>query len=143
MLCYDATAVGRRTLRLGAHLARDLHGETHLLAVVDDTEWTRGVPVIPAVSFELQERTAKDLLHEGVDELADLGVVAQRHLAVGNPMMEISAFAKALDIDLIVIGHHRSGRFYRWWTGQDESRLLDQVSCSVLVIMEPQELKTH
>lgn len=138
LLCYDGTAEGRRALRLGAQLAHDLHVETHLLAVIDDTEWMQGLPVVPAVSFAHEQQTAKALLQEGVDNLADLGVIAQGHLAVGNPIMEISSCAKALDIDLIVVGHHRSGRFYRWWTGQDEGRLLDHLSCSVLMTTGPQ-----
>ncbi|WP_250456102.1 universal stress protein [Caballeronia sp. ATUFL_M2_KS44] len=139
LLCYNATAEGRCALRLGAQLARELHAETHLLAVLDDTEWTRGLEVIPAVSFELEQETAKEVLREGVNRLANLGVVARGHLAIGNPMMQIPSFAKALDIDLIVVGHHPSGLLYRWWTGQDDGRLLDRVSCSVLVAMEPQE----
>lgn len=139
LLCYNATAEGRCALRLGAQLARELHAETHLLAVLDDTEWTRGFDVVPAVSFELEQETAKEVLREGVSKLADLGVVAQGHLAIGNPMMQIPSFAKALDIDLIVVGHHPGGLLYRWWTGQDDGRLLDRVSCSVLVAMEPQE----
>lgn len=140
LLCYNATAEGRCALRLGAQLARELHAETHLLAVLDDAEWTRGLEVIPAVPFELEQETAKEVLREGVSKLANLGVVAQGHLAIGNPMMQIPSFAKALDIDLIVVGHHPSGLLYRWWTGQDDGRLLDRVSCSVLVAMEPQEL---
>lgn len=142
LLCYDATREGRCALRLGACLARELGAETHLLAVLDDTRWTRGLDVVPAIPFELEEQTSKDILREGVVQLATLGVVAQGHLAIGNPMMQIPAFANALLVDLVVVAHHRSGLLARWWTGQDDGRLLDRITCSVLVAMNSQEPDT-
>jgi len=143
LLCYNATREGRCALRLGAHLARELRAETHLLAVLDDSEWMRGLDVVPAIPFHLEQETAAEVLREGVDRLASLGVVAQGHLAIGNPMMQIPSFAEALNIDLIVVGHHRSGFLSRWWTGQDDGRLLDRVRCSVLVAMDQQEPDTR
>jgi nucleotide-binding universal stress UspA family protein len=135
LLCYNATREGRCALRLGAQLARELRAETHLLAVLDDTEWTRGLEVLPAISFDLEEQTAKEVLREGVGKLADLGVAATGHLLIGNPMYQIPSLAKTLNVDLIVVGHHRSSLLARWWSGQDDGRLLDRVSCSVLVAM--------
>jgi nucleotide-binding universal stress UspA family protein len=76
------------------------------------------------------------VLREGVSKLAQLGVIASGHFAIGNPMSQIPRFAEELRIDLIVVGHHRSGLLARWWTGQDDGRLLDRVSCSVLVAMD-------
>lgn len=143
LLCYNATREGRCALRLGADLARELRAETHLLAVLDDTAWMRGLDVMPAIPFQIEQETANEVLHEGVDHLATLGVVAKGHLAVGNPMTQIPLFAKALKVDLLVVGHHRSGLLFRWWSGQDDGRLLDRVSCSVLVAMNPQELETR
>jgi nucleotide-binding universal stress UspA family protein len=136
LLCYNATREGRCALRLGAALAHQLGAETHLLAVLDDAAWMRGFEIVPAVPFNLEEQSAKEILQEGVNKLAELGVVAVGHLAIGNPMNQIPAFAQALKIDLIVVGHHRSGLLARWWTGQDDGRLLDRVSCSVLVAMD-------
>lgn len=136
LLCYDATSEGRCALRLGAALTKQLCAETHLLAVLDDTAWMLGFEVIPAVSFDLEEQSAKEVLREGVDRLAALGVVAIGHLAIGNPMNQIPSFAESLKINLIVVGHHRSGLLARWWTGQDDGLLLDRVSCSVLVAMD-------
>ena len=136
LLCYNATREGRCALRLGAQLARQLGAETHLLAVLDDAAWARGIDAVPAIPFDLEEMSAKDVLREGVQKLAQLGVVASGHFAIGNPMNQIPRFAEELKIDLIVVGHHRSGLLARWWTGQDDGRLLDRVSCSVLIAMD-------
>ncbi|SAK75975.1 stress-like protein [Caballeronia hypogeia] len=145
LLCYNATREGRCALRLGAELARQLHAETHLLAVLDDAAWTRGLDTVPAIPFELEEMSAKEILREGVSRLAQLGVFASGHFAIGNPMSQIPRFAEELKIDLIVVGHHRSGLLARWWSGQDDGRLLDRVSCSVLVAMdlESRQVQQH
>src|SRR5579875_3848690 len=139
LLCYNATREGRCALRLGADLARELRAETHLLAVLDDSHWTRGLDVAFTVPVQLEREAAQEVLREGVDKLASLGVVAQGHLAIGNPMTQIPSVAKALEVDLIVVGHHRSGMLSRWWTGQDDGWLLDRVTCSVLVAMDERE----
>ena len=138
LLCYNGTREGRCALRLGAELARRLGAETHLLAVVDDAAWARGLDAVPAVAFDFEEMSAKEVLREGVSKLSQLGVAASGHFAIGNPMNQIPRFAEELKIDLIVVGHHRSGLLARWWTGQDDGRLLDRVSCSVLVAMDLQ-----
>src|SRR6476646_11143892 len=106
LLCYNATREGRCALRLGAALAQQVGAETHLLAVLDDAAWLRGFDVVPAVPFNLEEQSAKEVLDEGVKRLAELGVVAIGHLAIGNPMNQIPAFAKTLKVDLVVVGHH-------------------------------------
>jgi nucleotide-binding universal stress UspA family protein len=139
LLCYNGTREGRCALRLGAELARQLGAETHLLAVVDDAAWARGLDAIPAVALDFEEMSAKEVLREGVNKLSQLGVAASSHFAIGNPMDQIPRFAEELNIDLIVVGHHRSGLLSRWWTGQDDGRLLDRVSCSVLVAMDLQD----
>ncbi|WP_327345109.1 universal stress protein [Caballeronia glebae] len=143
LLCYNATREGRCALRLGARLAQQLGAETHLLAVLDDTAWTRGLDAVPAIPFELEEMSAKEVLREGVSKLGQLGVTASGHFAIGNPMSQIPRFAEELKIDLIVVGHHRSGLLARWWTGQDDGRLLDRVSCSVLVAMDLESPQTQ
>lgn len=141
LLCYNATREGRCALRLGAELALQLRAESHLLAVLDDAAWARGLDAMPAVPFDLEEASAKEVLREGVDKLARLGVSAAGHFAIGNPMNQIPRFAEELKIDLIVVGHHRSGLLARWWTGQDDGRLLDRVSCSVLVAMDMESVQ--
>ena len=62
LLCYNATREGRCALRLGAALAQQLGAETHLLAVLDDAAWLRGFDVVPAVPFNLEEESAKEVL---------------------------------------------------------------------------------
>ena len=136
LLCYDATREGRMALRESAGLARDLLAETHLLAVLDHRGWAEGceAPLIDIIAIEQQ--TAKEILQEGVADLASRGVFAQGHLAIGNPMEQIPSFAARLKVDLIVLGHHKRGRLARWWMRNTDGRLLDRVCCGVLIVID-------
>jgi nucleotide-binding universal stress UspA family protein len=132
LLCYDATPEGRTALRCGAMLAKQLLAGTHLLAIPDCSYWTLGFDVLSAISFDLDEQVAREILQEGVDKLREWDVNATGHFATGNPIDQIPRLANSLKVDLIVIGHHPEGFFARWWTGENHALLLDRVSCGVL-----------
>jgi len=138
LLCYDATREGRRALREGADLARECHAQTHLLAVLDQAPLQWGTDIASAVPFEAAEEAAREILREGVACLQDKGLAATGHFVVGRPIDVIASYYAELLPDLIVVGHHRRGPFKRWWEGRDDRRLLDRVSCSVLVVTAPE-----
>ncbi|MDR5759467.1 universal stress protein [Caballeronia sp. LZ035] len=114
LLCYDGTPEGRAALRSGARLAQQLNANTHLLAVLDHSYWTRGFEVLSPVAFDIDDTAAQHILSEGVKRLSDLGISATGHCVVGNPVDGISKFADELAVDLIVIGHHHNSAFMRW-----------------------------
>jgi nucleotide-binding universal stress UspA family protein len=57
-------------------------------------------------------------------------------LAFGRPIEQIPAVARALGVDLIVIGHRPCGVMARWWAGPGNAQLLDLVTCSILVSID-------
>jgi nucleotide-binding universal stress UspA family protein len=140
LLCYDATREGRRALRHGACLAEQLKAETHLLAVLNSSAWSQAAEITSAVPFDVLEQSAKEILQDGIAKLAVRGVIATPHFAIGDPLERIPFFANGLKVDLIVVGHRRSGLLRRWWSGKNDGLLLDRVSCPVLVAMEPENL---
>jgi nucleotide-binding universal stress UspA family protein len=136
LLCYNATREGRMALREGAALARDLNAETHLLAVVDQLGWAASYDA-PLVNVDaIEKQTAQEILREGVADLVSRGVFARGHLAIGDPMEQIPSYAEVLNVDLIVLGHHKMGRLARWWTRDTDRLLLDRVRCGVLVVVD-------
>jgi nucleotide-binding universal stress UspA family protein len=138
LLCYDASREGRRALREGTELALECRAHTHLLAVLDEAPLPWGGDVVSAVPFEAAETAARDILREGVARLAELGLTATGEFAIGRAIDEIARAAAGFGADLIVLGHHRRGRLMRWWEGRDDSKLLDRVTCSVLVVTAPE-----
>jgi nucleotide-binding universal stress UspA family protein len=135
LLCYDSTREGRRALLQGAELAQMLGAETHLLAIA--TTLTGGSMVEPSeVALREEDKAIREILHEGVERLRARGLVATGHLAFGRPIEQIPVVARALGVDLIVIGHRPSGVMARWWSGPGNAQLLDLVTCSILVSID-------
>ncbi|WP_042272738.1 universal stress protein [Paraburkholderia heleia] len=136
LLCYNATRQGRKALHEGAALALGLNAEAHLLAVVDQMGWAANYDA-PLVNVDaIEQQTAQEILREGVADLASRGVFARGHLAIGDPMEQIPSYAEFLNVDLIVLGHHKIGRLARWWRRDTERLLLDRVRCGVLVVID-------
>src|SRR5580698_6057363 len=105
LLCYDGSREGRKALRCGADLALDLKAETHLLSVVDmRSSIAQSAGLLTDVACGSFEKTARDILQEGVDWLTERGVSAQGHFAFGHPIDEIANLATELQVDLVVDG---------------------------------------
>lgn len=137
LLCYDSTREGQHALKEAAALVEDLRVETHVLSILSNSAWVQGADITAAVPFEIVETAAKDLLQEGLRKLAARGIQATGHFVVGEPLDQIPLFARELNVDLIVVGHRHATRLARWWAGKNDGRLLDKVSCSVLIAMCP------
>jgi nucleotide-binding universal stress UspA family protein len=138
LLCYDGTREGQHALKDGACLAQDLKAEVHVLSVLDNAVWAQGADITSAVPVDMVTESARSLLEEGLHKLAARGIRATGHFALGDPLDQIPFFANDLKVDLIVVGHRHTSRLARWWGGRNDGRLLDRVSCSVLVAMGPE-----
>jgi nucleotide-binding universal stress UspA family protein len=132
LLCYDATPQGRRALTCGAALSKALHCDTHLLALMDCSHWTRGFDILATVDYRVEEDSAKEILLEAVEEMEHRGIEVTGHFRTGDPLLCIPELAESVRADLIVIGHRRCGAFARWWNGENHAVLLDRLSCGVL-----------
>jgi nucleotide-binding universal stress UspA family protein len=134
LLCYDGSREGRKALRCGADLALDLKAETHVLAVVNmRSSIAQSGGLLTDVACGQFEAAAREVLQEGVNWLHERGLHAQGHFAFGNPLDEIAGLAQRLEVDLVVVGHRSRSGLARWWSGSENTELLDRVTCSILV----------
>ncbi|MBT2789651.1 universal stress protein [Paraburkholderia strydomiana] len=138
LLCYDGTREGQHALADGARLAQELAAQVHVLSVINSSAWAQGADITSAIPIDIVGDSVKSVLEEGLQKLAAKDVHATGHFAIGDPLDQIPHFAKELNVDLIVVGHHRAGRLARWWGGRTDGLLLDRVSCSVLITMGPE-----
>jgi nucleotide-binding universal stress UspA family protein len=137
LLCYDGTAEGRRALRQGADVAMAMKSNAYLLAICRNMLSTAVPEGITPELVRCEEETAQALLTEGVQWLKDHGVPAEGQLVFGNPMVHIPEVAQRINADLIVVGHRYRTRMAKWWSEDEEATLLNKVTCSILVAMEP------
>jgi nucleotide-binding universal stress UspA family protein len=137
LLAYNGSQEGRRALFECADLASFLQAETHLLAVASmppSLFLTEGF--VPEELLEEEKKRTQAVLDEGIRALRDRGFSATGHLAVGEPVEEICRLAKAISVDLVVLGHNQNTSFAaRWWKGSVGASLLDYAPCSILIAM--------
>ncbi len=135
VLAYDGSECGRHALREGAELARRCEATAHLLAVIQiplGVAYGEGFSAEGMMREEYEQ--AQSVLDDGTAELEKLGVKAFGYLRQGDPVAQISTLATEVDAELVVVGHRRRDGLRRWWHTATGSTLLDQLSCSILVV---------
>lgn len=107
------------------------------LYVVEDTLVTE----LSAVSGQTQDAVRRELETKGwryLEHIAQIanecGVACDRLLRPGMAHTQIANLVRDLDIDLVVIGETRSPQTRRGFAGSLTERLLDYLSCSLLIV---------
>ena len=132
LLAYDGSVEGRLALREGARLAQICGAEVALLAVVDlSTGVAMEAATVPML--DSQRELYEAILAEGARRLNALGFSPVTRFEIGDPAQRISAVAREIGADLVVVGHRRQGALARWFLGSVGKNLIDHLHCSLLV----------
>jgi nucleotide-binding universal stress UspA family protein len=135
LMAYNGTAEGRAALEACGELATFNQTETHLLAVASMPSsmfLTEGF--LPEELIDEEKKRMQLVLDDGLASLTARGFRVTGHLAVGEPVEEISRLAADLNCDLIVVGHKQKHSFAaRWWRGSVGASLLDLAPCAILI----------
>jgi nucleotide-binding universal stress UspA family protein len=134
LLCYDGTEQGRNALNEGAELALAMNAHTHLLAILRSTGADLAADASAHTHLQ-DEQAAMRILREGVEWLKARNLSARGQLVFGDPVSHIATCARTLGCDLIVVGHRHRSRLARWWSEDEDARLMEQAPCSVLVAL--------
>jgi len=97
------------------------------------------------VSYEVGPQNVRDvradeLKHERFilqrfsEQLKEKGIDAQGMLIEGPTVQTILRMIKKLNIDLLIIGHHRRNYFYKAFVGNTDIALINQLNIPVLTI---------
>ncbi len=138
----DFSEASECALRYGRALACAFHACLHLVHVIEDftvSAWTSDVYV--AALPTLREELEKDAL----EQLRRLLPVAERDslgahvlLLAGSPFLEIVRYARAHEIDLIVMGTHGRGPVAHMLLGSVAEKVVRKAPCPVLTVRQPQ-----
>ena len=137
LLAYDGSESGQKALLDSRDIAQWSKSEIFLIAVMPSPTSTyvgldSGAYV--GVYEEEEKQKYKDILEDGLRRLGDAGHTARGEVLVGDTVREITAYAKKIDADLIVVGHkHLDSWAARWWRGSISGALIEHSPCSVLV----------
>ena len=138
VLAYDGSEPGQRALIDCKELAHWNHAELRLLAVmpsslsVADSEGSIFVP-------EYKQREVaryRAVLDDGLRQLAEFGFTVSGEVLVGEPVQQITHYARTHGANLIVVGHkHLDSWAARWWSGAISGDLIEHAHCSVMCVI--------
>lgn len=135
----DFSEFGKHALRYGCEFARRFGAELHLLHVVEDI-----YPMVPEAGMllpvqgdylaELQASARKAL--EKLPETEWSQGIAEiiRHVETGTPFLEVIRYAKAHEIDLIVVGTHGRTGLVHMLMGSVAEKIVRKSPCPVLTV---------
>ncbi len=141
LFAYNGSQEGQNALTDTKELALWSGSRVWLVAVkpgFDPVAYAGGGIYNPA--WDDAEKTRfQGILDEGVQKLSDAGFEVNGQILQGDPVMEISRFARGISADLIVVGHrHMDSRVARWWSGSISSALVEEAPCSVFCVIGKQ-----
>jgi len=137
LLAYDGSECGQKALLDSLDIAQWSQAELHMVAVMPRLATTyaglEGGLYINE-SEEEERLRFQGILDDGLRRLAASGYPARGEVVVGEPVAEITAYARKIAADLVVIGHkHLDSWAARWWRGSTSPALIEHAHCSVLV----------
>ena len=138
----DFSDASESALRYGRAMAEAFGASLHVVHVMEDLlahAWAAEVYVssMPQLRDEIEKESRQRLLALlGDDERQRLR--AETALLAGNPFIEIIRYAKAHDVDLIVMGTHGRGPIAHMLLGSVAEKVVRKSPCPVLTVREAQ-----
>jgi len=137
LMPVDFSEPSVKALEYAISLAASFGSRLHLVHVVNNEIEAMGF-YVPHMSFEKLDDAMRDSAKAMLDKFASkhLGtfVNAVKEVLEGEPNEEIIQYAKANNIDVIVIGTYGSGYIDKLFFGSTTERILKKAGCPVLVV---------
>lgn len=137
----DFSATSRFAVSRACALARQFDAEIHLVNVLPLLDLGPVATDMPAVSrMDLEERwvrAARDEL-DAVARESRVPVPVTSEVARGHPFVEIVRYARAHQMDLIVMGTHGRGAVEHMLLGSVAERVVRKAPCPVLTVRLPE-----
>jgi nucleotide-binding universal stress UspA family protein len=138
----DFSDASETALTYGRGLAEAFGASLHLVHVMEDLlahAWAAEVYVaaVPNLREEI-ERESQQRLSAMLPEADRDRLRAEIALLSGNPFIEIIRYAKAHDIDLIVMGTHGRGPIAHMLLGSVAEKVVRKSPCPVLTVRDAQ-----
>ena len=134
LLAYDGSSFSDAALRQGAELARICKSELHLLGIVATTAAIAIAESFgPSDVLGFEQRDLQRIVDAAVRDIRSQGLSVTASVRFGDPAVEILAYAREVDVNLIVLGHKSRGTLTHWLQGSVGAHLLHHLPCSLLV----------
>lgn len=138
VMAYDGSEAGQQALLDCSELAQWSQASISLVAVMPSMLAFVGLEGgVYDAELEVREKQKFDaILHDGLERLEAAGFKAGGEVVQGEAIEEITAFARKVKADLIIVGHkHLDNWAARWWRGSISGGLIEHAPCSVLCVI--------
>lgn len=132
----DFSTFSGRALRHALPLAWQFGAEVMLLHIIETfpIDYMVGTESVPETSAQGRRRAKADL-NRLADKIPGMSEVSRQCVVrVGKPWREITAAARDLDADLIVLSTHGRTGLERVYLGSTAERVVRHAPCPVLVV---------
>jgi len=136
-VAYEGSSFSDAALRQGAELAGVCKSEVHLLGIVATTAAMAIAESFgPSDVLGFEQRDLQRIVEAAVQGLRSQGLSVTASVRFGDPAIEIVAYAREVDANLIVLGHQSRGTLTHWLQGSVGAHLLHHLPCSLLIAAE-------
>ena len=138
LLAYDGSEPGQKALLDCRDVAQWSQAELALIAVMPLHMNMVGLEggIYDSGVLAHEEKRYGAILEEGLRRLSDAGFKATGEVLSGDPVDEITRYARKIEANLIVVGHkHLDSWAARWWRGSISGALIEHAPCSVLIVI--------
>jgi len=138
----DFSDASESALRFGKAMAEKFGASLHVVHVMEDLlahAWAAEVYVssMPQLRDEI-EKESRQRLGTLLTDDERKALRAETALLAGNPFLEIIRYAKAHNVDLIVMGTHGRGPIAHMLLGSVAEKVVRKSPCPVLTVREAQ-----
>jgi nucleotide-binding universal stress UspA family protein len=138
----DFSDASESALRYGKAMAEAFGASLHVVHVMEDLlahAWAAEVYVssMPQLRDEI-EKESRQRLDTLLPDAERKAFRAETALLAGNPFLEIIRYAKAHNVDLIVMGTHGRGPIAHMLLGSVAEKVVRKSPCPVLTVRESQ-----
>ena len=138
----DFSDASESALRYGKAMAEKFGASLHVVHVMEDLlahAWAAEVYVssMPQLRDEI-EKESRQRLGALLTDGERKALRAETALLAGNPFLEIIRYAKAHDVDLIVMGTHGRGPIAHMLLGSVAEKVVRKSPCPVLTVRDSQ-----
>src|SRR5262245_29857484 len=134
----DFSECSRRAREYACALAERFQAELHVLHVLQDvlpyTTDGGAMLALPPNYLAEHKQAAEDALKRVLSAEWTQGKAVIRVIRPGNPFLEISKYAKEMDIDVIVIGTHGRTALLHMLLGSVAEKVIRKSPCPVLTV---------
>lgn len=117
----------------GIDLAASCSATLHVLSVVDSSAYA-SLDVSSEQALDELEARAEAATGEIAETAAEAGIEAVTNVSIGTPHEQITDYAEAVDVDLIVMGTHGRTGLDRFLLGSVTERVVRAAPAPVLTV---------